>query len=366
MLVLTVIILEVAARIIVSAEKKANTSQSSLTEEGYKADWKEQYFKDINGYLAATGGKQVYEPYTLWKNPDFTSQTFNIVGGYRRTSNPPTNSTDSTIKVFLFGGSTMFSIEVPDEYTIPSYVSRKLHTAFPNKRFEVTNWGIPGFVSDQEVVLLSRLLAENKRPDIVIIYDGVNDTRMKVGQAKPETHGFYELYDQIYRSITTRLWATLVWKSSLLTLVMRSRTEELRFEKNESVLQKRAEATLQHYVDNITFVNHLAQEYKFKSVIFWQPHLLTTNKQLLPAEAEFREKSSQQFGKFFTVMQQTVQTNVFSNPAFPHKNVYDLTGAYNDVQEHIFLDAFHVNAIGNEAVATKIVDCIAQKGILQP
>lgn len=361
------LMLEGAASLILKMQASAATSAANVAEAGYNnAPWKEQYFKDVGAYVAVTGGKQVYEPYSLWKNPDFTSQTFNVVGGYRKTVNPSAQPNDSITTIVLLGGSTMFCADVPDEWTVASQVSKKLHTTFPGKKFRVANYGLPGFVCEQEVILLNRLLVSGKRPNIVIFYDGVNDTRLKVGQAKPMPHGFYELYDQIYRSIKERLWATLVWKSSLLTLVMRSRTDEQKFEKDEAVLKTRSEVVLKDYANNVEFVNNLGQLYKFKTAFFWQPSLLTTQKLLPPEEKALRDMSLAQFGTFYGVMQTVINATIFTNPSFPHKNVYDLTNTLNSVADVAFLDSVHLTFVGNEAVATGIVDVLTKHEYIQP
>lgn len=357
LLVITVVLLEFVAKFLLDRQQQSS-AQNTLTEKSYQVPWKDRYFLDIQNYISTTGGKQVYEPYTLWKNPDFTSPTFNIVQGYRATVNPPHSATDSVITVFAFGGSTMFCAEVPDEFTLASALSRQLHAQYPGKKFVVTNWGIPGFVRDQQVLLLSRLLMQGKRPDLVVFVDGLNDTRLKMGQKRPEPHGFSTLYEQIYRSIKERIWATLVWKSSLLTLVMRSQTEQDKFERDTTVLRTRANTVLQEYIQNMNFTDTLARTYNFQTIYCWQPHLLNTNKMLQPEEQLLQKHTQKFMGPFFDVMQEEVQRGLFQKPEYTGLQIYDLTGAWNDVKEYIFVDAFHVNAKGNEVLAQKVVEKI--------
>ncbi|MFY8001445.1 MAG: hypothetical protein ACOVSW_22825 [Candidatus Kapaibacteriota bacterium] len=365
-LVLTIVLLELVAGWLLKNQATAQNTANNLAETAYNgAAWKDDFFRDIRAYQANGGGGQVYEPYSLWKNPDYEGKTFNIVGGYRKTVNPPYTQDDSVMKVFVFGGSTMFCVDTPDEWTIASQISKKLHEAFPGKRFEVSNYGLPGFVNDQEAVLLSKLLMDGKRPDMVIFYDGFNEANLKVGPTKPIPHGLYEMYDQIHRSIKERLWGNLVWKSSLLQLVMRSRTQGGKYEKNPQILKERSEAVCQHYIGTIQFVQKLGAEYGFKTAFFWQPSLLTTAKPLTTEETALKTIVAASNGDCYGILHQTVRRQIFDNPTFSNQPIFDVNNAFDSVKGAAFVDYAHLGPIGNEAIATSIVKHL-QQSILQP
>jgi hypothetical protein len=253
-------------------------------------------------------------------------------------------------------------VDTPDEWTIASQVSKKLHETFPGRHFEVTNYGLPGFVNEQEVVLLSKLLMDGKRPDAVIFYDGFNEANLKVGLAKPIPHGLYEMYDQIHRSIKERLWGNLVWKSSLLQLVMRSRTQGSKYEKNPQILKERSEAVCKHYISTIQFVQKLGAEYGFKTVFFWQPSLLTTAKPLTTEEAALKTIVAASNGDCYGILHQTVRRQIFDNPAFAKQPIFDINNAFDTVQGAAFVDYAHLGPIGNEAIATSIVQHLKTSG----
>jgi lysophospholipase L1-like esterase len=340
-----------------------DTATSSVVEAGYSGRaWKEQYFQDAAAYQVSSEGRKVFEPYSMWKNPDFSSATLNVVNGYRKTINPAHYSNDSLIKVFVLGASTLFCIEVPDEYTIASQISKHLHQTFPDKKFEVSSYGASGFVNEQEAILLSKLLIEGKRPDIVIFYDGANDTRMQVGMSRPIPHAFFEMYDQIFRSIKERLWANMVWKSSLLTLVMKYRTDEGKFEQDSSILRPRAEKIAQRYSNTVTFVNSLAKTYGFQLAFFWQPTLLTSKKQMPPAEKSLYDLSVKQFGPCYSIMEEIIDSTIFNNPLFPHKDiVFNIRTALDSQTNLVYLDSVHLTAEGNDHVAEVIVKTLQNR-----
>jgi lysophospholipase L1-like esterase len=367
MLVITVAVLEVVAGWLLKRYNAASiTNTADVQTEGYSGKpWYERYWRDVQGFQASTGGKQVYEPYSLWKYPNYASETFNVENGYRKTVNPAYDGTDSVINVFTMGASTLFCVEVPDECTISSYLSQKLHEVYPGKKFRVTNYGISGFVNQQEAILLSKLLTEGERPDVVIFYDGVNDARIRVGTKKTIPHGFYELYNQIFHSIKERLWANLVWKSNILTLVMKASTDEEMFEKDEKILISRADSVCKQYVRTVDYVHHLSQVYGFSLAFFWQPSLLTTHKTLTTAEKLLFEQNLKQNGSYYSVVQRTIEKNVFSNSAFPYRTVFNLNTAVDSLPSLGYFDSVHLTAEGNQAVATSIVTTLQANNIIR-
>lgn len=99
---------------------------------------------------------------------DFSGRYFNIVDGYRLTTDAPANAAR---RVLLFGGSTLFGQEVPDRHTIASYLQRMLNDE--GVRWQVRNFGLPGMNAAQQTLILQRV---SLRPgDIVAYYHGVND-----------------------------------------------------------------------------------------------------------------------------------------------------------------------------------------------
>ena len=78
------------------------------------------------------------------------------------------------VKLLMLGGSSLWGFGARDDQTIPSLLARKLHER--GLKVEVKNLAELGYVSTQEVIGLIRELQTGYRPDVVIFYDGVNDT----------------------------------------------------------------------------------------------------------------------------------------------------------------------------------------------
>ena len=92
--------------------------------------------------------------------------------GYRSSiGGPAAVDSDSAVKTaFVFGGSTTWGAGVKDDYTIPSYLNR-----LASGRYRFFNYGVLAYQSTQEVLRLSLLLSDGNVPDLVVLYDGVND-----------------------------------------------------------------------------------------------------------------------------------------------------------------------------------------------
>jgi hypothetical protein len=119
-----------------------------------------------------------YEPWLMFRVADYSSAYVNVTGFERKCSpsefiNPLVND---TIDIFFFGGSTMYGWNLSDAETIPSQLLNLYKQKYPNgKSVRIRNYGITYYYSKQELMLFSKLLFEDERPDIVIFMDGLND-----------------------------------------------------------------------------------------------------------------------------------------------------------------------------------------------
>lgn len=126
------------------------------------------------------GGWNTPSNTTLVIPNDFKGEWFNITNGQRITTSQP-----ETFKhtIHLFGGSTVYNSEVPDNLTIASQLQSILNQKSPGT-YKVENWGASSVKASQQ---LERLRTVNLQPgDMVIFYDGVNDAVQGVYAASPE------------------------------------------------------------------------------------------------------------------------------------------------------------------------------------
>lgn len=139
--------------------------------------WAPEFLKEE---AARQYSRKVYVPFRLWAPTSWHAQYVNndeAEGGvWRRTINPANGACGAghPLALWVFGGSTVYGTGVPDWGTLPSYLSRDLN-ADGRDCVVVTNFGVEGYVSNQELLWLLERLKTGQRPDIVVFYDGVND-----------------------------------------------------------------------------------------------------------------------------------------------------------------------------------------------
>ena len=133
--------------------------------------WADEYLKELEECSVTRWTSYVY-----WRRQPYQGRHINVdADGVRRTWTCPEDGsgTGEPLRIFTFGGSAMWGVGARDDFTIPSFLARKLQEK--GIRCQVTNFGESGYVSTQEVIALLQQLRDGNIPDLVIFYDGVND-----------------------------------------------------------------------------------------------------------------------------------------------------------------------------------------------
>lgn len=100
----------------------------------------------------------------FWEN-DFRGKWYNHSGKERLTVGQPANAANT---LYLFGSSTTLNAEVPDAYTIASYLQKDIGASY-----RVVNMGILGMSAQSQYLLLHTLPLH--KGDMVVFYDGITD-----------------------------------------------------------------------------------------------------------------------------------------------------------------------------------------------
>lgn len=144
-----------------------STSDKFLGEEN--VSWQSAYWEEF----AASAAMQ-WTPYLYWRRRPFKGEFINIdERGVRHTLSSSPGPVD--VRVFMFGGSTMWGTGARDAHTIPSEIASLLAGRGINA--QVTNFGESGYVSQQDVLLFQFQLQQGNIPDVAIFYWGANDVR---------------------------------------------------------------------------------------------------------------------------------------------------------------------------------------------
>ncbi len=127
-----------------------------------------------------------YEPYTGFRERPLHGKFVNIHPmGFRFSKDQaPWPPRPEGTNVFVFGGSTAFGMGLPDDETIVSYLGECSAQGKISPPLAVYNFGRPGYLSTQEMVLFQQLLASGFIPQDAVFIDGLNDFfQVDVGQA---------------------------------------------------------------------------------------------------------------------------------------------------------------------------------------
>ena len=335
--------------------------------------WAAQYYREIDEIEKRRSMR--WKSYVYWRRMARGGEYINITDdGLRKTSNvTPSDVAGPNLKVFMFGGSTLWGLGAGDDFTIPSVFAREAKNKGIN--CDVVNFGQYAYVSTQEVVELMLQLQKGNIPDAVIFYDGVNDT---FGAFQIGVPGLP--HDEIYREKEF----SLLKRSELKTLAIQSAIRELstvrflngilkqaglrddniqsipmEYEKPISDKKALARRVAETYLNNIRLVRALSESYGFKCIFYWQPVIYL--KQHL---TEYERKSLELDVSYPGLKEFYVDTYAFvqkgaaslkSDIAF-----YDISSIFTDLHEPIYVDFNHMGDKGNSRIAGRMVEDFAR------
>lgn len=307
--------------------------------------------------------QEQYQPFRIWGANVWHGRYVNVdksaAGTVRRTINVAagacSNPANPKRKVWIFGGSTVFGTGVPDFATVASYLSQHLNEG-SSACFEVTNFGVEGYVTNQEVIWLEEQLKRGLRPDAVIFYDGVNDAYQGcVSPADPFAHLNLE---QISGRVEGRLQSRVDFlKDTYSFRIVRALVSRIRRAPPQrppaSELAARAKATLANYEANLAVVHAWGQFYHFRVIAFWQPAFITGDKPLVPFEQDLLRRRVADSNGWLRGMRKAYE-RAEKRAAESGQFVF-LGHVFDGVSKPLYLDGWmHLGPSGNDIVAQRL------------
>jgi lysophospholipase L1-like esterase len=133
--------------------------------------------EEIERLVAESETHIVYEPFIEFRERAFKGRYVTIdERGFRpHKDQGPWPPSAEYLNVFVFGGSTTFSVGIKDDDAVPAMIQERLATVPLPKPARVYNLGHSFYYSSQERALFERLLVQGIRPDVAIFIDGLND-----------------------------------------------------------------------------------------------------------------------------------------------------------------------------------------------
>jgi hypothetical protein len=329
--------------------------------------WAAEFWKEEQQRRKALHGD--YVPFRVWSVAQWHGKYVNAdsseTGTWRRTSNPsrPNCEKQPIQTIWMFGGSTLYGSGVPDWATIPSYLSQNLN-AESGVCAKILNFGVEGYVSNQELMLLTEQLKAGRRPDIVIFYDGANDSY--IGMFAPGIATAH--WD--YVAIKARVEGSIVGKleflrnSFALRLIRESFARRMvSVAENAGIANSRGIAVLDNFEANLRIARALGEAYGFKVYCFWQPSLAYGSKPLAPYEQELVNlDANSPEGSAFPKM--SVAYGEAERRAARSGDFVFLGRLFDAAQPPLYLDRWmHLGPQGNELAAKAIAGNIEERQI---
>ncbi len=289
---------------------------------------------------------------------DYRGKYINFIDGQRYTTDQPDHYQN---RVLLFGGSTLFSQEVPDKYTIASYLQRLLNAQ--NLPLTVENYAVPSIIAQQQ---LNKLRTVNiNTGDIVIFYDGVNDIVAPLYNGdisglrldSPNDGGGFQPLS------TYQKWIHIAFikfgdYSGAVRLAFNPKgwrlpaniVDKQKFEQNLEKMQK-------GYLDALIEAQSYTSEHGGIFLHFLQPNIFT-----LSNKSEHKRwlmendlKSSPGLDIAFDLGYPKLKEAIVLAKT---KNIisYDLTKALDNATTEVYLDLLHINHVGNKLIAQYVYE----------
>lgn len=296
-----------------------------------------------------------WTPFAYWRMDPFHGRYTNIESdGHRRTWSPAgANAAQQRVKVWVIGGSTIWGLGAGDDQTIPSHLAKVLDSQFPSS-IEVVNLGQPAYVSTQEVIGLLRELQSGARPDLVVFYDGFNDTWTtlpgKAGVTLREDNREQE-FDILNPDHSGRLYLELLKRRYLYKALQNVARRVRGGAKSDAPAPEKADSLASEivriYSANVRSVEGLGKEFGFTPLFYWQP-VVFSKKTPSAAEKAIEAPLASWNPLFHATYERAKQA-----PSTNLSNLFDSTA------ETMFLDSCHVTEPANETIARRIAQDVA-------
>lgn len=280
--------------------------------------------------------------YVGWEGQPFRGEAITIdSNGLRRTPACLKSDTEDPIRLFAFGGSTMWGEGAADHETIAAHLQTMLSDQ-SGAAVEVTNYGQRAWVSTQSMIRLVIELQQGNVPDVVVFYDGYNDIYAAYVTGRTGVPENFTGQDN-----STSGWQELVRKASQTEtgqFISRFRQPWEPLVDVESL----SLAVAQNYLRVLQFVRRLGVQYDFDVQFYWQPQLFTDQKPLTQAERALLDHP------WLPPIVKDLTTEIYSQAAVlavEQDCLTDISDAFDGMAEQVYLDPCHVRGIGNKRIA---------------
>lgn len=287
---------------------------------------------------AALGHLEFYAP-SVFRIADFAGETVNETDGVRRTWRPPACDCPR-LDVWWFGGSAAWGEGQSDLHTLPSELARAAYA--DGVALDISNFAQTTYTLGQEVRMFSDLTTRRPAPDLVVFYDGGNDLvfqgqRARAGRADDESP--IVLVEQQLDD--------LLGDGFPIDPDRPTTTEPPTPVVDDELIARTVTAAMNRYGRDADLARRIGASIDVPVSIVFQPLLAGSSDRaaepgvLPPEEVELFERF------------------VEGARARLPDDVIDLSSAFAEVDEPVFIDLFHTNERGAELLGRRLASALA-------
>ena len=293
---------------------------------------------------------------------------------------------DSTYRIALLGGSVGFNGN-SDSTTIIGFIEQLLEESINKEKYsniETINAAVPGYISTQEMLVLILKLVDLK-PDLVIIFDGVNDWSPFLTETRI---GYPVLFSNLEKAIAPPSFAKVFnetvqlssffshfkrWTLSIVNLskkkakkILPDKTvEEFKIQSGlkMSFSEEKKQKAIELYINNHIKMEKICRSYNIKCIHINQPNV-ARKKHLTKFELDGYNNT---FGAEIFLMESDAIAKMNILKEKDSFLFYDFGDIFDDERKTIFKDFCHFEDTdyANLLIAEKIVEIINEKNLIK-
>lgn len=315
------------------------------------------HFKEFNKL------KVEYKAFVAWSFGPFQGQTIEIDSHGDRLHQNKRFGKHGDRSAYLFGGSTIWGWGTVNEDTIPALFNSISGMPTFNK-------GEIGFTSRQSFIRLIELIKSEKKIDVIIFYDGVNDVlalcrtennlndhgmsarfKSKLEGSSHKTSDYLQSSDflQYLDFMFIRGTKTLVAKINRKVFQQAAQDESMNCDNNKEKARQIAESM----VKNWEIARELAESrgILFRAILQPVAFIGKPNLDHLQDVASLEDELAKQYKIVYPMIQEIIQKR-------GHDWILDYTNLLSR-DEYIYIDFCHVSKNGNSIVAQQLYSDIS-------
>ena len=332
----------------------------------------------------------------LFKCKDYSYEIFEEDFYIRKTYNGEIPGKPKNI-IFFFGGSTGYSINVPDDYTIPSILAKNLKAkGVSNKIYNFSMSGLDSSYELNNLITILRNTSKKNYPNFIIFYDGFNDSTTSLhysgeslniryllavpiffGQNSFHTNFYY--FSEFISNYST-IYEVTIWK------FIKTNYYQKKITPNKNYI---IEDFVNIYIKNINFADYIGKKVNAETIFFLQPMAITkkvkTNNELIFSQSKWSKPVSDFYSillkkhidekNVINIKKNSIMTTDkkdsmsgivgSSNLALKDAenkivtyNFFNISDVFNNTKEEVFIDIGHINSLGNQIVGKKMSELI--------